>query len=86
MFRILSSKCRNKRNLKSDGRNFFDQPINNYIKTYEKISNMAAAPEDGSTVGCLFDYLYFKEKYKMIAIDLSERQALDADPRAILTN
>ena len=33
--------------------------------------------------GCLLDYSYFKENYKMIAIDLSKQQALDADPRAI---
>ena len=28
-------------------------------------------------------YSYFKENYKMIAIDLSTQQALDADSRAI---
>ena len=28
-------------------------------------------------------YNYFKNYYKMIAIDLSKRQALDADPKAI---
>ena len=31
----------------------------------------------------LVDYSYFKENYRMIAIDLSKWQALDADPRAI---
>ena len=35
------------------------------------------------TTGCLLDYPYFKGNYKMIAIDLSKRQALDADPSAI---
>ena len=29
------------------------------------------------------DYHYFKENYKMITIDLSKQQTLDADPRAI---
>ena len=33
--------------------------------------------------GCLLDYSYFKENYKMIAIDLSKQQVLDADPTAI---
>ena len=28
-------------------------------------------------------YPYLKENYKMIAIDLSKQQVLDADPRAI---
>ena len=31
----------------------------------------------------MLDYHYFKENYKIIAIDLSKQQALDADPRAI---
>ena len=31
----------------------------------------------------LSDYTYFKDNYKMIAIDLSKQQALDADPSAI---
>ena len=33
--------------------------------------------------GCLLDYPYFLENYKMIAIDLSKQQAIDDDPRAI---
>ena len=31
----------------------------------------------------MLDYHYFKENYKMIATDLSEQQALDADAREI---
>ena len=31
----------------------------------------------------LLDYSYFKKYYKMIAIDLSKQQALDADPKAM---
>ena len=31
----------------------------------------------------MLDYYYFKENYKMIAIDLRKQQVLDADPRAI---
>ena len=31
----------------------------------------------------MLDYTYFKENYKMIAIDLSKRQAFDADLKAI---
>ena len=32
---------------------------------------------------CLLDYNYFKNYYKMIAIDLSKQKALDADPKAM---
>ena len=38
---------------------------------------------DDNTTGCLLDYPYFLDTYKMIAVDLSRQRALDADPRAI---
>ena len=66
-----------------DGKNLFDQPINNVIKTYESIRKITIGQGDDYTTGCLLDYTYFKKYYKMIAIDLSKQQALDADPKAI---
>ena len=66
-----------------DGRNFFGQPINSMSKTYENIRKIATGKGDDYTTGCLLDYPYFKENYKMIAIDLSRQNELDADPRAI---
>ena len=66
-----------------DGRNFFDQPINNMTKTYKNIRKITAGQGDDYTTGCLLDYSYFKENYELIAIDLSKQQELDADPRAI---
>ena len=30
------------------------------------------------------DYAYFKDNYRLIAVDLSKQKVLDADPRAIL--
>ena len=35
------------------------------------------------TLGCLLDYNYFNNYYKMIAMDLSKQQALDPNPKAI---
>ena len=69
-------------NVMIDGRNFFDQPINSMNKTYENIRKIASRKCDYTT-GCLLDYAYFKENYKMIAIDLSRQNELHADPRAI---
>ena len=63
--------------------NIFDQSINSVNKTYENIRGTATGQGDDFTTGCLLDYSYFKENSKMIAIDLSKQQALDADPRAI---
>ena len=51
--------------------------------TYENIRKVATGKGDGYTTGCLLDYPYFRDSYKMIAVDLSRQQALDADPRAI---
>ena len=66
-----------------DDKNLFDQPINSMTKTYENVRKIATGQGDDYATGCLLDYSYFKDHYKMIAIDLSKQQALDADPRAI---
>ena len=70
-------------NVMINGENFFDQPIKNNKVTYENIRKITTGKGDDYTTGCLLDYLYFADTYKMIAVDLSKQQALDADPRAI---
>ena len=70
-------------NIMIDWQNVFDQPIRNDKVTYESIRKIATGKEDDHTTGCLLDYPYFKDIYKMIAVDLSKQQALDADTRAI---
>ena len=70
-------------NVMIEGSNFFDQPINSMNKTYENIRKIATGKGDDYTTGCLLDYPYLKENYKMIATDLSKQQAFDADPRKI---
>ena len=66
-----------------DGKNFFDQPVKNDKVTYENIRKIAIGQGDNYTTGCLLDYTYFKKYYKMIAVDLTKQQVLDADPKAI---
>ena len=66
-----------------DSGNFFDQPISSMNKGYKNIRKIATGKGDDYTTGCLLDYSYLKENYKMIAIDLSKQNELDADPRAI---
>ena len=70
-------------NVTIDGKNFFDQPIKNNKITYENIRKIANCQGDDYTTGYLLDYIYFKNYYKMIVVDLSKQQALDADPKAI---
>ena len=52
-------------------------------KTYENIRKIAASKGDDYTADCLLDHPYFKENFKMIAIDLNRQNKLDAHPRAI---
>ena len=66
-----------------NGENFFDQPIKNNKVTYENIKKVDTDQGDDYTTSCLLDYSYFADTYKMIAVDLSKQQALDAGPRAI---
>ena len=70
-------------NVITDGRNFFDQPIKNDLKTYDNTRKIATGLYDDYVTGCLIDYPYFKKYYKLIAIDLSKQQKLDADPKTI---
>ena len=70
-------------NIVINGENFFDQPIKNNEITYDNIRKIATGQVDDYTTGCLLDYPYFTNTYKMIAVDLSKQQALDAEPRAI---
>ena len=69
--------------MEKNGKNIFDQPIQNDKVTYKNIRKFATGQGDYYRIGCLLDYRYFKDTYKMIAVDLSKQQALDADPRAI---
>ena len=69
-------------NIMINGENFFDQPIKNNKVTYENIRKIATGKGDDYRTGCLLDYSNFANTYKMIAVDLSKQQALDADPRA----
>ena len=70
-------------NVTIDGRNFLDQPFKYDIKSYENIRKIVTGQGDDYTTGYLLDYNYFKNHYKMIAIDLSKQQELDADLKAI---
>ena len=50
---------------------------------YDNIRKIATGQGGDYTTGCLLDYSQFKKYQKMIAIDLSKQQALDADPKVI---
>ena len=70
-------------NVTLDGKNLFDQAVISSVRTYDDIRNIATGQGDGYATGCLLDYNYFNNYYKMIAIDFSKQQTLDAGPKAI---
>ena len=51
-------------NIEIDGRNFYDQPINDLIKQYDKVRKISTGQGDGYTTGCLLDFAYFEKKLK----------------------
>ena len=80
---FLPRKIINNYNIEIDGRNFYDQKINDFIKQYEEVRKISIGQGDDYTTGCLLDYVYFKDNFRQIAADLSKQKALDADPKAI---
>ena len=52
-----------------DGRNFYDQPINDSIREYDEVKKVSTGQVDNYTTGCLLDYAHFKNNYRLIAAD-----------------
>ena len=53
-----------------NGRNIFDQPVKNNFITYDNIQKIATGQGDHYTTGCVLDYKYFNNYYKIIAMVL----------------
>ena len=53
---------------------FFDLLVKNIEEAYEKIIDMSK--NNGYTIGNLLDFVYFKNNYRLIAIDLSKQTNL----------
>ena len=67
-------------NVLIDRKSFFDLSVKNEEETYAKIIEMSN--NNDYTTGNLLDFAYFKENYKLIAIDLSKQTKLK-DPQQI---
>ena len=53
-----------------------DQPINDLSKQYNEVRKILTEQGDDYTTGCLLDFAYFKNNYKLIAADLSKQKVL----------
>ena len=69
-------------NILIDGKSFFDLPVKNEEEAYEKIIEMSN--NNHYKTGNLLDFAYFKENYRLIAIDLSKQTKLKDSQKLIL--
>ena len=67
-------------NVLIDGKSFFDLPIKSEEEAYENITELSK--NNDYTTGNLLDFAYFKENYRLIAIDLSKQTKLK-DPQQL---
>ena len=67
-------------NVLIDGKSFFDLPVINEEEACEKIIKISK--NNDCKIGNLLDFAYFKENYRLIAIDLSKQTKLK-DPQQI---
>ena len=67
-----------------NGKYFFDQPINNELRTCDIIIKNAIGQGNDHITGCLLDYPYFKKYYQVIAINLSKQQEQEIIKRFLL--
>ena len=51
----------NNYSIETDGRAFYDQPINDSIKQYD-VRKISTGRGDDYTTGCLLDFVYFEKK------------------------
>ena len=65
------------------GKNFYGQAIGSNIKRYGEIRKLTTGQGENYTTGCLLDYDYIKNCYRLKAVDLNKQKELDADPKAI---
>ena len=72
-----------KNNFIIDGRNFYDNPVENDVEKYRELKRVMIGKGEDYTKGSLLDFDYFKKHYRLVAVHLSKQKELDADPRAI---
>ena len=70
-------------NIKIDGKNFYDQPINDLIKRYDEVRQVSTGQVMITRLVVRWILLILKKRYRLIVADLSKQKALHDDSRAI---
>ena len=63
--------------------NFYEQATDSDIKSYKEIKRLTTGQGEDYSTGCLLNYDFIKNHYRLMAVDLSRQKELDADPKAI---
>ena len=61
-------------NIIFNGKNFYDHPIYSDINWYKEIIKLTTGQGEDYTTGCLLEYDYIKNNYRLIAVDLSRQK------------
>ena len=64
----------NKYNVIIDGRNFYDNPIKSDVEKYRELKKVMIGKGEDCTTESLLDYNYFKDHYKLVAVDLAKQK------------
>ena len=70
-------------NVLIDGRNFFDQNVNDNITRYTELLKLTTGRSEDYSTGSLIDYDYYIKDFNIVAIDLSHQSVLNSDPKVI---
>ena len=70
-------------NVLIDGRNFYDQNVNDKIARYNKLLKVTTGKGEDYTTGCLLDYQYYTKSYNIVAVSLSKQSILDSDAKRV---
>ena len=62
-----------------NGKRFHGEVFHSDIKQYEEIKKLTTGQGEDYTSGCLVDYDYIKNHYRLITVDLSRQKELDAE-------
>ena len=66
-----------KYNVLIEGRNLYDQSVDHELRKYDEVRKKTSGKGDDYTAGCLLDYSYYKNHYKLIACDSKHQKVLD---------
>ena len=64
-------------------KNSYDKEIDSYIKRQKEIRKLTTGQDEDYTTGCLLNYGYIKNHFKLEAIGVKRQNKLDSDVKAI---